>query len=176
MNSIKSLIVCTCGVSILAFAADAGAFKPAPPPKEMVYSDAGERVKLVLKTEGRSVEVREAKGKVHRWKGRVGLPEKVIISGKTRRVVMLGGYGAPCLELGRISIYSFEGKLLKAIDLTQQISDLKQLSKKYTRICCPCRWIHAARLDAGESKLTVNVCDARRVTIALDKLKITVAR
>lgn len=172
-KSIRRL-VCSLFVVIVASllaAQPAHAFKPAPPPPRVVYGDAANaKVQFVLKNKGWSPEaahVVDARGKTWRWKKAPELPAKVVVDGASKRVVLLGGYGDACMSLGKIAVHDFSGRLLASFDLNKKIADLKQLSKAYTRICCPCRWIKSTRVVRG--KLEIDVCGKRKVTLALKK-------
>lgn len=157
----RTLLGLVVSLLVLSLFADrARAFKPAPPPARVVYTDAANaKVKFVLHNEGwrpKSASVINARGKVWGWKKAPELPAKVVVDGASQRIVLLGGYGDACMSLGKIAVYDFSGRRLASFDLNKQIADLKQLSKAYTRICCPCRWIESARVVRG-------ALDARRL-------------
>lgn len=150
---------------------DVQAFKPAPPAARVVHRDAANaKVQFVLKNKGYrpdAAHVVDARGKTWRWKKAPEQPAKVVVDGASKRVVLLGGYGDACMSLGKIAVHDFSGRLLASFDLEKKIADLKQLSKAYTRICCPCRWIKSTHVVRG--KLEIDVCGKRKVTVALKK-------
>lgn len=71
------------------------------------------------------------------------------------------------MGLGEIKVYTFGGKLLKTLNVTRLIPNLKALSRSYTRVCCPCFWVHALTESSDGKSLTINVCNQTRVTLAL---------
>lgn len=170
MTKLSPLALTVAAVQLVAVDS-AQAFKPAPPPARVVYTDAANaKVKFVLHNEGwrpKSANVIGARGKIWGWKAPPSLPAKVVIDGASQRVVLLGGYGDACMSLGKIVVYDFSGRELARFDLVKTITNLKQLSKAYTRICCPCRWIKSTRVVRGT--LEIDVCGKRKVTVALRK-------
>ena len=156
-------------------------FKPAPPPATKRYTDAKKGVEIVISTKGyriKSVALHDKKrGKTFKWKKLPRLPGHVVIAPKLKRVAWIGGYGAACGDLGLISIYDFAGNLKKRIDLKQKkLPDLKKLSGEFTKICCPCFWIHQAAVDKTGKNLELNVCKKRSVKINLKRLTIRVQK
>ena len=157
-------------IAVLLLAPVISAFKPAPPPKKITYSDESKpAVKLELRTDGWRVKSARVLGekKPVRWKVAPDLPATAVVDAATRRVVLLGGYGDGCADLGKIAVYDFSGKLLESINLTTVIEGLEEVSREYTKICCPCRWVHDTGVESGE--LTINVCDSTRAIVSLAK-------
>jgi hypothetical protein len=156
----------------------ASAFKPAPPPKRIRYRDSKAKATLTVVNKGwrpQKVTLTHA-GKTYTWPKPFALPATVIISVPAQRVVALGGYGNACGKLGKIAIYDFQGKRLKEFDLGRRLANLDTLSRAYTKICCPCRWIHKLSLTKDGSTLRVNVCKKHLVSLALTSLRLSVVR
>jgi hypothetical protein len=164
---------------LLVTTSSAHAFKPAPPPKVMRFVDRQTKTKptLVIRNKGyrpTSYVVRAGDWR-YRWKQIPALPATVRVAGLVHRVILLGGYGDGCSDLGKIAIYTLKGKLKATIDLTKQLPALQKTSRAYTRICCPCRWLHKITLSFDHKLLELNVCNKHHVRIEVQSGKVKVA-
>ncbi|MCA9667232.1 MAG: hypothetical protein KC503_16650 [Myxococcales bacterium] len=162
-NLLLSLALCTASAGV------ALAFKPAPPRDVIRYSDSKTKAQLVIRNKDwrpTSVEVVIGK-KRYRWPKPPSLPVTARISSRAKRVVLLGGYGDGCSDLGNIEIYNLRGKKIAVHDLRKKIAGLQKTSQAYTRICCPCRWLHKIELSANGKRMRINVCNKHLVRIDL---------
>ncbi|MCB9557487.1 MAG: hypothetical protein H6707_15375 [Deltaproteobacteria bacterium] len=145
-------------------------FKPAPPPASWTVTDAAKQVTLTVETANwkiRAITLRHNNGQPKRWPKIEQIPTTIRISARHRRVVFLGGYGDGCNALGRIAVYDFDGKLRGKLDLRKRIPDLASVSRSFTRICCPCRWVAAAQLIEPRGELSIDVCNRYHVRLRL---------
>ncbi|MCA9665490.1 MAG: hypothetical protein KC503_07875 [Myxococcales bacterium] len=178
MTARKTLAMLLSLAALVSAAPSAEAFKPAPPPKRVRFRDRKAKATLTVFNKSwrpHKVTLSYA-GKTYTWPKPFALPATVIISVSTQRVVALGGYGNSCGTLGRIGVYDFKGKLLKSIDLRRRLANLENVSRAYTKICCPCRWIHKLSLTKDGSTLNINVCKKHLVSLALTSLRLSVVR
>lgn len=166
------------GALFLLVGLPVAAFKPGPPPKQLRYVDSKTKAALVISNKGwrpSSYEVRVGR-KRYRWPKPPSLPATARISSRAERVVLLGGYGDGCIDLGKVSLYTLAGKHVTSIDLKKHIAGLEKTSRAYTRICCPCRWLHKSTVSADGKTLELNVCDKHRVQIALKSGKLSLVK
>ena len=154
---------------VVSLGGAAYAYRPAPPPPLRVFQDRRNIAKLVITTQGWSISsvVLTQGKKTQRWRGAYEYPQKVHVSSAAKRVVFFGSYGGACIGLGEIKVYDFSGKLLQTLNGKGLVPNLEALSRRYTRICCPCFWVHALTESSDGKSLTINVCNQTRVTLAL---------
>lgn len=139
------------------------------------YTTQDKKVSLQLKGKRRSVTgvtLFEGK-KALAWKGKYSIPKTVLIAAAAKRVAFFGGAGNPCMELGKIYVYDFSGKIQKTVSLDKHIPNLWKLSKAYTKIAGPCFWLHGKPSAKGNS-LVVNVCKKKTATVNLKTWKVSV--
>lgn len=172
----KRLTIVTSLILAPLIPSPAAAFKPAPPPKVMRFADKNTKTKptLVITNKGWRPKsfVLRAGGERYRWANTPSLPATVRVAGLVNRVILFGGYGDGCSDLGKIAIYTLRGQLKASLDLKKHIPDLEKNSRAYTRICCPCRWLHKISLSLDHQLLEVDVCNKHRVRIELPSGKL----
>ena len=104
---------------VALFGGAAHAYKPAPLKDIKVYVDAQKTAKVVLTPKGAYGPAKvtiEAAGKVKAWNGSIDVPTMAVVSSTAERVVLLGGYGNPSVELGKVVVYDFDGRELKRFE------------------------------------------------------------
>lgn len=152
----------------------AAAFKPAPPKPKKTFASPDGKAVLTIESDGwtiKGVTLADA-GTNHTWSGSYEQPQKIAIARGAKRVLFLGSYGGACLGLGQIIVYDFDGKRVGALDLKKTIANLKDLSRAYTRICCPCFWVHGVSFSADGKLATIDVCNKVRVQLSLADLSV----
>lgn len=167
--------VLTTVATLILVSASAHAFKPAPPPASKVFKSPDGAAELTINSVSWQISAASVRhgGKTHIWTGRYPYPRRVFVSARTRRVVFLGTYGGACAGLGQITVYDFDGKFLKSLNAKALIPNLKTLSRSYTRICCPCFWVHRVTPSADGRSLKINVCDKTLLSLSLTGLKLS---
>lgn len=140
------------------------AMKPALPEK-FEFQSEDKKFKLVH-VPGKDPYVSGPKGKWV-WKGAdVDYPSEVILAPEANRVYFIGGYGDPGVLLGVVSIYDMEtGKLVKTVDIKNQIVDLEARSRAY-RDSTNFPWVTSHRAVGDGSKIQLRICD--EVTAEID--------
>ncbi|MCA9520323.1 MAG: hypothetical protein KC609_05100 [Myxococcales bacterium] len=162
-------------LSLMLLSATALAFKPAPPKAVQIVRDASKSVTLTMTHRGYSVHtITLNDGKTTRtWSGSYEIASRVFIAKNAARVLFLGGYGDACSSLGEVKIYDFAGVLQTTIDLRKSIGNLRQLSKAFTPICCPCRWIGGVREGQTGKTAVIDICHKKSVTLDLVRSSVT---
>lgn len=106
--------------------------------------------------------------------GEFNHPNRVVFFSSLKRIVFLGGLGDPGVDLGLIGVFDESGKLLKALNAGELITDLESLSRSYgTKTNFP--WIESAE-TSGKSKLVINVCDKKKLELNVESLTLARAK
>jgi len=163
---------------LIACALKGGSAFKIEPPDIVDYKDPSGKIELHIPREGNPwLTVIDKKGQMtkHAWKAHMDQPSDVLLSPKNRVVLVLGGLGDPGLKLGLVEIYTFEGKLLKKIELSSMIDDLETMSQQFTEKMGPFQWIAGSELSKDETQAKINVCRKKVVEIDLKSFKVTVS-